>query len=213
MSRKSQRRQFPVEDIGAHRAKHLSLARTALPGSRDRVTINESESPLAWLSRRKGRDGRFLIDARQFQAGERLRAEFTRAHASPRMGADWSSPIGAARGGGISALTFSEASMAAKQRLRRALEAAGPEFSGILLDICCFLKGVEEVEAARGWPARSGKVILQLALDRLARHYGLQTELNGLSRAETRVWVAPQEPDLSGGGEGAGGVSADAFDH
>jgi hypothetical protein len=77
-------------EIGADRVKHLSLAQITLKdanGAR-RATINEAESPLVWLARRKGRDGRALIDEWQFLAGERLRAEFTRANAMPRMGAD-----------------------------------------------------------------------------------------------------------------------------
>ncbi len=68
---------------------------------------------------------------------------------------------------------------------------AGPEFSGLLLDVCCFLKGLSDVERDRGWPARSGKVVLQLALDRLVRHYGLGAHVRGPARAEIRTWVAP----------------------
>jgi hypothetical protein len=78
--------------------------------------------------------------------------------------------------------------VASRQRVRQALDGCGPEFAGLLMDVCCFLRGLEEVERERGWPARSAKIVLQLALDRLARHYGLSND--GPGHAHVRTWLA-----------------------
>ena len=154
--------------------------------------MDDAESPLVWLARRRGRDGRAMVAPHQLQAGERLRADFTRAHMMPRTTANWSSPISSGRRGegGDRAGDFTVAMIASRQRVNQALEAVGPEFSGLLLDLCCFLKGLEDLERDRGWPARSAKVVLQLGLDRLARHYGYMAQAKGRGDAPIRTWLA-----------------------
>ncbi|HEY6022645.1 MAG TPA: DUF6456 domain-containing protein [Pseudolabrys sp.] len=194
--RKSARRmpEPPQADVGSFRARHLALAQRqiATEFGRTSVTVDESESPLAWLARRRGRDGRMLIEAHQLQAGERLRVDFTQAHLMPRTTSNWSNPIASGRrnGGNARADTFTDTMIAARQRVHGALDAVGPEFAGLLLDVCCFLKGLEDVERERVWPARSGKVVLQLALERLARHYGYAVRVRGRARAPVRTWLA-----------------------
>jgi len=183
--------QKPV--IGAHRGQHLGLAerQIATEFGRISVTVDECESPLAWLARRRGRDGRALIESHQLQAGERLRADFTCAHLMPRTTSNWESPIASGRrGDGEGAAHFTEAMIAARQRVRAALDVVGPEFGGMLLDVCCFLKGLEDIERERGWPSRSAKVVLQLGLDRLARHYGFSAQAKGPKHAPLRTWLA-----------------------
>lgn len=168
------------------------------------VTVDPAESPLAWLARRRGRDGRALIAPHQFLAGERLRADFTRGQMMPRVTADWSG-VGAARGArpAPGALDPAEGALAARQRVTNALKAAGPEFAGVLLDVCCFLKGLETVEQEHGWPPRAGKVVLTLALERLARHYGLQAQAVGPAHRGITAWTAPA-------GTGEAGIAAGA---
>ncbi len=187
--------------VDPFRGQHMALSRCtiATPDGKTAVTLDEAESPLAWLARRKGRDGRALIAPHQFQAGEKMRSEFTCAQMMPRTTANWESPVANGRRQGDLALTFAEAAIAARQRLRDALDAVGPEFSGLLLDICCFLKGLEDIERERGWPARSGKVVLQLALDRLARHYGLCAAARGKPRPQLQTWLSPDAAFTSGG--------------
>jgi hypothetical protein len=145
-------------------------------GARRPVVVNEAESPLSWLKSRKDRNGRPLIDDHQYAAGERLRADYWFAHLSPRVTSNWSAlaPSERSRRAAPSnAASFRDEVIAAKERVMRALTAVGPEVSGILVGICCELKGLEEAEKENGWPQRAGKVVLQIALTRLAKHYGL----------------------------------------
>lgn len=188
-------------------AQHLAPATRATPAESGpaRVVVDEGESPLVWLARRKGRDGTALIVPVQLQAGERLRADFTRAQLTPRVTSSWSGLASEkGRGGRGSGSDLLDAAIAARQRVRHALEGVGPEFAGLLLDVCCFLKGLEEVERERQWPARSAKVVLQLGLDRLARHYGYAAEARGPQHAAVRTWLAEGaafSADLFEGGE------------
>lgn len=127
-----------------------------------------------------------MIDEAAFAAGERLRSDMTRAQMTPRVTASWETPVSAGNGGRLRQEP-GDMAMAARQRVSRALAAAGDEFAGVLVDVCGFLKGLEQVEKERGWPARSGKLILRMALARLAAHYGLAAA-RGPERASTRAW-------------------------
>jgi hypothetical protein len=177
--------------IDAFRAQHMALARRQITTElgHANVTVDEAESPLAWLARRRGRDGRPMIEAHQLLAGERLRGDFTHAQLMPRTTSNWESPISSDRSGG-GAGAFTDTMIAARQRVHQALDAAGPEFAGLLVDICCFLRGLEDIERARAWPTRSAKIVLQLALDRLARHYGYMAHATGKEHAAVRTWLA-----------------------
>ncbi|MGN6309095.1 MAG: DUF6456 domain-containing protein [Xanthobacteraceae bacterium] len=178
-------------EVDAFRARHLDLAVHDIMTDAGvaRVLMNDSESPLAWLARRKGRDGRAMIEPMQFVAGEKLRADFTRAQLTPRVTSSWTTPTGG-RSHGNSAGEMTDLIVASRQRVRLALEACGPEFAGVLLDVCCFLRGLEDLEHERGWPSRSAKVVLQLALSRLARHYGLERDAATGHGARLRTWLA-----------------------
>ncbi|WP_315919446.1 DUF6456 domain-containing protein [Mesorhizobium sp. SP-1A] len=150
---------------------------------------NLSESPLAQLMRRKGRDGRPFLAIREFEAGERLRADYTRGQIMPRLGANWVASVASGRradGGGMAELT--DAALGARRRVDKAIEAVGPELAGVLVDVCCFLKGLEQVEMERGWPVRSPKIVLKTALGVLARHYFPQE--NSARRAKPLHWGA-----------------------
>jgi len=130
------------------------------------VTVNLLESPLGWL---RSRD---LITEAQYDAGERLRADWERAQLSPRVSMSWdAAPMGRQRGGAAIGPDLSGSQIDAKRRFHAAIEAAGPGLSDILWRVVCAGEGMRDAETALGWPARAGKLVLGLALDRLAIFY------------------------------------------
>lgn len=162
-------------------------------GIRRSILINDGESPLGWLRKRKGRNGAPLIDEFQFEAGERLRYDFWQAQMTPRITTNWTMSGSSKRGRRAAPDTQSalrDGVIAAKRRILKALDAVGPELAGVVLDVCCHLQGLEEAEKSHGWPQRSGKVVLQIALTRLARHYGLLQEpkTSHAIRSRIRHW-------------------------
>jgi len=159
-------------------------------GSKKTVLVNDKESPIAWLHRHRGRDGKPFLSEEQFAAGERLRRDFTRAQLGPSVTSNWSLVMSSRQrrtGGRGHNPDLTAATIGARSKVRAALTAVGPELAGVLLDICCFLKGVEQVERERHWPARSGKTILGLALSSLQRHYA-GAELTKRPAAKPHHW-------------------------
>jgi hypothetical protein len=151
----------------------IGLASIDSPSGPSIVLANLAESPLAQLVRRKGKDGRSFLSNGEYEAGERLRSDYTRGRIMPRLGANWIASVASGKRGGPGGGTveLTEAALAARQRVENAIAAVGPELSGVLVDVCCFLKGLEQVEIERNWPVRSAKVVLKTALGALVRHY------------------------------------------
>lgn len=133
------------------------------------VTVNAVESPLGWLFARS------LITRRQLDAGEQLRSDWERAGLSPGVTMKWdAAPIGRQRGGSSAGLDLSAAQIDARRRFEQAIEAAGPGLSDILWRVVCAGEGMRDAESSLGWPARAGKLVLTLALDRIADYYRIR---------------------------------------
>ena len=137
--------------------------------------MDDRESPLLWLYRRPGKDGRPQISGEEFAAGERFRADITLAGMLPRVTMNWDAALTPEQAGAgpRDVAGSSDTALAARQRVRLACDRLGPELSGLAIDICGFLKGLDLVEKERRWPPRSAKVVLRVALAALVTHYGL----------------------------------------
>ncbi len=132
-------------------------------GARE-VSLNVTESPLGWLLHRKH------ITPEQFDAGEALRKDFELSGMSPKVTRDYARTVRSSKSSGSEPYVRN---LDAKKRFQSAIDAAGREFEDVLVRIVCCLDGLADFEKEQGWPVRSGKVVLGLALNRLARHYGL----------------------------------------
>lgn len=170
-----------ITKSGRSRTDPRLLAERALPqdgevrgvrrqnGGRARsITVNLSESPLGWLH------ARGHLSDRQFDAGEKLRADWERANLAPRITMRWdAAPIAKKKRRTAAALHETEAQLAAKQRFTHAIDYLGSDLSDIAWRIICGGEGTPVAEKNLGWPARSGKLVLKIALDRLAIYYRL----------------------------------------
>ena len=130
------------------------------------VTVNLADSPLGWLHAH----GR--VTRRQYDAGERLRADWERGQIAPRVTMGWdAAPVARGRGGSVGAPDLNGSQIDARRRFEAAVESAGPGLSDILWRVVCAGEGMRQAETALGWPARAGKLVLVLALDRIAYYY------------------------------------------
>ena len=146
-------------DVGAEAVRGQSRPSRSL-------TVNVAESPLGWLLAH-GHGTR-----RQFDAGEWLRSDWECAQLAPRVTMAWdAAPVARGRGGASAGMDLNGAQLDARRRFDQAIAAAGPGLADILWRIVCAGEGMRDAETALGWPARAGKVVLTLALDRIADYY------------------------------------------
>ena len=135
-------------------------------GKRRTVTVNLGESPIAWLH------SRGHLEDRLFDAGEALRGDYEYAQLSPSVTMRWD-PV-RARSTGHAGLNATERQVAAKARFDAAMAAAGKGLEDVLWRVVCAGEGLPQAEKALGWPARSGKLVLKLALERVADFYRIR---------------------------------------
>jgi transposase-like protein len=130
------------------------------------------DSPLTLLARRRDKDGNLFLSDDLVAAGERLREDFELSQMEPGMAQNWDAFLTGRTGPGVGgADNPSSAPSAARSRMASALRELGPGLGDVALRCCCYLEGLETAERRMGWSARSGKIVLRIALQRLKRHY------------------------------------------
>ena len=153
----------------------LLVERSLDPGPRRKgrparsVTVNICEDSLGWLF------ARGHVTRRQQEAGERLRMDWERAQLSPKVTMSWdAAPVSRGTSASAQLPDLAGAQIDARNRFEAAVANAGPGLADILWRIVCAGEGMREAETALGWPARAGKLVLGIALDRVADYYRIR---------------------------------------
>jgi len=165
------------------------------PDGISRCVQMTDENPLDWLARRKDRDGKPYLSREEVMAGERLRRDYEIGMLGAKVTASWDPAMTCSSGrrrdgGGNDGLNLSERALVARERVHAALAHVGPGLDEILLEVCCLSRGLEAAERRLGWPRRSARLVLRMALSRLAEHYGL-TEAPERTRRRPLSWGMP----------------------
>ncbi|MEM6588999.1 MAG: DUF6456 domain-containing protein [Pseudomonadota bacterium] len=129
--------------------------------------FQSNETPLALLARRRDKDGQHFIGPDLVAVGERTHEDFVLTGLPHRRDETWDQFLSRAQ----DARSDSPQARRAQDRLIGALRDLGPGLGDAVLRCCCCLEGLELTEKRMGWSARSGKIVLRIALQRLKRHY------------------------------------------
>jgi len=158
-------------------ARMLATRPMPMAGPRGRVEVNLAESPLSWLRARR------MISDRQFDAGEALRRDYELSGLPPCVTMRWdAAPLARPARGAPLGIDPTLTQLDAKRRFDRAVASIGGGLDAILWRVVCAGQGLRDAEGALGWPNRAGKVVLLIALDRLADHYRLPGVATGASQ-------------------------------
>lgn len=174
------KRQMLEQDAFA--AQHREEA----PGPEGMV-LNLAESPLARLASSSGGEPAFLA-RHQVEAGERVRRLVDRARLNPRLTMSYSAAHVAGGKGAGHAGEISDMAADARKALADMNRALPRDCADVVLDVCGLEKGLQQVEAERGWPRRSAKLVLRIGLDRLAEVWGIGAVAVG-REGGSRAWM------------------------
>lgn len=154
-----------------HQHREWATREIATEEGPKRMRYNLAESPVAVLGRRRDKDGKVFLTPELVDAAERLREDYELAQMGPRVAQNWERFLTGSDRGGFRSDSLAEGPRAARDRVAAALRDLGPGLGDVALRVCCFLEGIEAAERRMGWAARSGKIVLRIALMRLRRHY------------------------------------------
>lgn len=129
------------------------------------------DASLRRLAALRDNSGAPWLSADELAAAAQLRSDWERAEIGLVRGSDWGAPPR----GGVPRGQTQDIAMAARcdarRRLEERLRALAAPLRRAVQRVCLNDEGLESLERAEGWPVRSGKLALKLALAQLAQSY------------------------------------------
>lgn len=143
---------------------------------------------IAMLARTRNGEPAFL-SSHQIEAVLRIHRLFERAQLRQVVTMRYGPRISGAQGG--SGDNVGDMAIDARARLETLLMDLPSDCGNVLRDICGHEMGIQDVETLHGWPRRSGKIVLRLALDLVAGRMGLSPVAQGQEAFGLRFWAQP----------------------
>ena len=126
------------------------------------------DSPMENLARRKDNEGRPFLERDLIKAGLRLHEEFRLTGCEAQIETYLDDLLCQRRSYELPQMP---AERRALEQFRATVDDLGPGLAEVAVRCCCFEQGLEKTEQIMGWSARSGKIVLRIALQRLKRYY------------------------------------------
>ncbi|MGL1922066.1 MAG: DUF6456 domain-containing protein [Hyphomicrobiales bacterium] len=167
-----------TDNMAEGEGENLKLA--SLPRRRSQTVLESGGdySPIYKLYNRQRNIRHKYLNETHLQAGQQLFDKFVNANLQPNITMNWEKLASAPQPHytGVKDTGLGESLYLARKQLYEALEYVGEDFAAILVEVCLFGNGLEATEKALAWPARSGKLLLTMALDRLAQYYKIDVK-------------------------------------
>lgn len=162
---------FPEEAFVAQHAPVVARAAIDARGDVRAVRGLALNTVIARLAALRGTNDKPWLTGAEIAAAQALRADWEAGQAGLTRGSDWSAPPmgGSARGPGNVQERAQAARCDARRRVADALDGLAQPLRRVVERVCLREDGLEALERAEGWPARSGKLALKLGLAQLAQ--------------------------------------------
>lgn len=161
---------IPSEAFAAQHRPVIDRTVVEADGRTRGVRGHDADATLRRLAALRDGNGDAWLDSAEIAAAARLRRDWEMGERGLVRGSDWSAPPNGAgaRAASNRAESAAGAYCDARQRVSEALACLALPLRRVVERVCLREEGLEAMERGEGWPARSGKIALKLALAQLA---------------------------------------------